>query len=326
MELVVLGATGTTTTRLGFGCSSIMGGLSRRRSLHLLESAYDAGIRHFDAAPMYGFGEAERCLGEFLVRHPGSVTVTTKFGMPPISQSGLMRIARSLTQPVFEAVPTLRRRFQRSRSVADPAPRGANPIFTAAQAREALERSLTSLRRDRIDLWLLHEVRAIDLFDRTRSDALLRMMEDAVREGKVGLFGVGSERGDLPELLQEHAAFCHVLQSEWSVLNPVVRQQAPVQIHHRALSGNFTALVDRFRQHPERCRQWSGEVGEDLAQPATLARLMLKASYLLNPSSLLLFSSRSPGHIVANVAAAADRSIDIPAQRLYELFQREQHL
>ena len=38
-------------------------------SLRLLEAAYDAGIRHFDVAPMYGYGEAESCLGEFRARH-----------------------------------------------------------------------------------------------------------------------------------------------------------------------------------------------------------------------------------------------------------------
>ena len=56
--------------------------LNRRQSLALLESAFEAGIRHFDTAPMYGYGEAESCLWEFLSKHPGEMTVTTKFGIP----------------------------------------------------------------------------------------------------------------------------------------------------------------------------------------------------------------------------------------------------
>ena len=54
MDSIALGS--ATTTRLGLGGSSIMGVLNRRQSLALLESAYDAGIRHFDTAPMYGYG------------------------------------------------------------------------------------------------------------------------------------------------------------------------------------------------------------------------------------------------------------------------------
>jgi aryl-alcohol dehydrogenase-like predicted oxidoreductase len=70
MQTVALGTTGRSTTRLGFGCSSVMGSLNRRDSLRMLASAFDAGIRHFDVAPMYGYGEAEVCLGEFLKHHP----------------------------------------------------------------------------------------------------------------------------------------------------------------------------------------------------------------------------------------------------------------
>ena len=83
MEQIRLASSGRETTRLGYGCSSIMGALGRRQSLRLLEAAYDAGIRHFDVAPMYGYGEAESCLGEFLQRHPGQLTVTTKYGIAP---------------------------------------------------------------------------------------------------------------------------------------------------------------------------------------------------------------------------------------------------
>ncbi|WP_433964054.1 aldo/keto reductase [Tunturiibacter gelidiferens] len=83
MAQIPLGDTGRTTTRLGFGCSSLMGAMGRRASLAILESAYDAGIRHFDVAPMYGYGEAEGCLGEFLQRHRHQITVTTKYGIPP---------------------------------------------------------------------------------------------------------------------------------------------------------------------------------------------------------------------------------------------------
>ncbi|HBO81473.1 MAG TPA: aldo/keto reductase, partial [Cupriavidus sp.] len=58
MEIIPFANTGRQTTRLGFGGSGIMGALDRRQSLSMLRAAYDAGVRHFDTAPMYGYGEA----------------------------------------------------------------------------------------------------------------------------------------------------------------------------------------------------------------------------------------------------------------------------
>src|ERR1035441_1591047 len=105
MDRIELGATGRTTTRLGFGCSSLMGAMGRRESSAMLEAAFDAGIRHFDVAPMYGFGQAEGCLGEFLGRHRGEVTVTTKYGIPPVRSQGWMGLARGAARPAGGAVP-----------------------------------------------------------------------------------------------------------------------------------------------------------------------------------------------------------------------------
>ena len=60
-----LPGTPLTTTVIGFGCSNLFGGKTREEGLRLLEVAYDCGIRHFDVARYYGFGDAEGLLGEF---------------------------------------------------------------------------------------------------------------------------------------------------------------------------------------------------------------------------------------------------------------------
>lgn len=49
--------------------------------MRLLDAAYDAGIRHFDVAPLYGQGEAAALFGEFPRGRRDKVTVTTKFGI-----------------------------------------------------------------------------------------------------------------------------------------------------------------------------------------------------------------------------------------------------
>src|ERR1039457_6717948 len=180
MDRIDLGATGRTTTRLGYGCSSLMGGMGRKESLAALEAAFDAGIRHFDVAPMYGFGQAESCVGEFLGRHRTEVTVTTKYGIPPAKHQGLIGVARSLARPLVRALPGLKRGLSNVAGRATQA--GGKASFTAAEAKDSLERSLWELRTDRIDVWLLHEVTAEDL----RDEGLLRLLEDSVAAGTIG--------------------------------------------------------------------------------------------------------------------------------------------
>ena len=326
MQTIALAGTGRTTSRLGFGGSSIMGGLNRRQSLAVLESAYDAGIRHFDTAPMYGSGEAEACLGEFLTRHPGSLTITTKFGIPPVPQRAVVRLVRAVAGPVLQQMPALKRRLQRGLQPGRPAAeraRTANPIFNAAQAAQSLENSLRALRTDHIDLFLLHEVTALDLPAQAMDDTLLRLLEDAVASGKIGAFGIGSERDEIPALLAQHPRFCPVTQYEWSVLNPAVAPGPCFRIHHRALSERFHALTGLLSTDAACAQRWSAATGADLAEPGTLARLMLKASWLLNPASLLLFSSKSAHHIQQNVIHMDDPGLDAAALGLYKLFQAE---
>ena len=56
--------TGRPTTRLAFGCA-FPPSVSWRRAAILLDAAFGAGIRHFDVAPCYAEGAAERYLGDF---------------------------------------------------------------------------------------------------------------------------------------------------------------------------------------------------------------------------------------------------------------------
>src|ERR1700744_3740829 len=111
MEQITLGTSGRQTTRLGFGCSSLMAAAGRRESRRPLEAAYDAGIRHFDVAPMYGYGEAESCLGDFLQNHRGQVTITTKYGIAPAKSSPLIKVGRRIASPVLKQFPSFKQRL-----------------------------------------------------------------------------------------------------------------------------------------------------------------------------------------------------------------------
>jgi D-threo-aldose 1-dehydrogenase len=317
MEQIALGTSGRHTTRLGFGCSSLMGATGRRDSLKLLETAYDAGIRHFDVAPMYGYGEAESCLGEFLQHHRGQITVTTKYGIPPAKNSTLVKVGRRIAAPVIQQLPCLKHRLAK---VVNAATRNdERPTFTAAQAKASLDRSLAALRTDRIDLWLLHEVTARDLQD----DALLHFLEGEVEKGTIGGFGIGSTTDKIPALLAERPSYCRTLQYEWSVLDAPIPPSGPFRIHHRALTANFRSLHAALLGDKPLCQRWSASTNTDLGRPEVLASIMLKASLVMNPASIVLFSSKKTAHIQANVHIGSDVALERPARQIYAMIQAE---
>ncbi|HZY62676.1 MAG TPA: aldo/keto reductase [Edaphobacter sp.] len=317
MEKVALGNSGRQTTRLGFGCSSLMGAMGSRDSLAILEEAFNSGIRHFDVAPMYGYGHAEGCLGEFQQRHRNEITITTKYGIPAPKNASLVGIARPVVRAVLKRVPGLKQRLAGAARAVTHTPQKAS--FTAAQAKASLDRSLTALRTDRIDVWLLHEVEANDLQD----DHLLHLLEEETTKGTIGTFGVGSEACKINELLTSHPAYCQILQYEWSVFDPPDAENKPFCIHHRALTQNFRSIHHLLTSQTELCRRWSTEVGVDLSDQAQLASLMLKAALVMNPSSVILFSSKNPKHIRENVRIAGERGMEEPARKFYSLVRAE---
>ncbi len=317
MQTITLGNSGRETTRLGFGCSSVMGALGRKDSLKMLEAAFDAGIRHFDVAPLYGYGEAEGCLGEFLARHKGAVSVTTKFGMAPEDGRSLKAVVRGLARPVLKMLPGLKAGLRGAAAAS--MGEAARPVFNVGNAHASLNRSLQALQVDRIDVWLLHEATAEDLVH----DSLLRLMEDLVGSGKVGTFGVGSGREKIPALLAERAGYCPVVQYEWSVLDGLIAPGESFRIHHRALTENFRALHAALAEDGARAKRWSAACAANVADAEVLARLMLKASLMCNPDSVILFSSKRPEHIRNNAALVDDVAAGEQALQLYALVRAE---
>ncbi|MGB8477384.1 MAG: aldo/keto reductase [Acidobacteriaceae bacterium] len=311
LETIALPGSGRVTTRLGFGGSGLMGGISERESLRLLETAFEAGVRHFDVAPAYGHGQAERCLGKFLQGKRDRVTVATKYGILPPAQAGLLEMARSVVRPAVARVPAVRKRVAQAA-----AGLRSKAKFSAEEARRSLERSLRELGIDAIDVWLLHEATADDL---DGSD-LLPFLQNAQRQGLIGAYGVGAERGRISELWERHRDYCGVLQFEWSVRGEAEADfPGAFVIHYRAISGAFETFRDRFRQDAALCRRWSDAMDLDLSDTKLLAGVLLQAALAANPKGMVLFSSRVPEHIRANVKAAEETGARARGKRFLEL-------
>ena len=80
-----IGRTKVEVTRLGFGAAAMAGlyrAVPEARALASVRAAYDAGVRYFDTAPHYGFGQSESRLGAALRElDPDEKTiVSTKVG------------------------------------------------------------------------------------------------------------------------------------------------------------------------------------------------------------------------------------------------------
>src|SRR6059058_1826376 len=96
LPTLCLGDTGVETSALGLGCADLMraGTAARRR---LLAAALDAGVRHYDVAPMYGLGLAEHEIGRFAHGRRDRLVIATKFGIEPSRAArALAPVQRSL--------------------------------------------------------------------------------------------------------------------------------------------------------------------------------------------------------------------------------------
>ena len=84
MKTRTIGRTDLAVTEYSFGTAPL-GGLYRAcprdNAMATLQAAWDEGLRYFDTAPWYGFGLAERYVGDFLRDKPGhSYVLSTKVG------------------------------------------------------------------------------------------------------------------------------------------------------------------------------------------------------------------------------------------------------
>ena len=311
METVLLA--GRTTSRLGFG-GSTLGSLSPSAARRLLAAAFDAGIRHFDVAPLYAFGRSEELLREALGSNLQSVTVTTKYGLSPPARSSWIGPAHRLARTALAALPTLRRRLRSSMTEA------ADPPLTAADAQRSIDESRRLLGLETIDLLLLHEATPERLLD----PALLDTLERSKTAGRIREFGTGSRRERVRACLAQRSAFCNIVQFEWSAFLPSCDELDRCNcIVHGSLNGPREALQDWLRDDGERCDRWCEQTGIDLHTEGMVARLLLKASLIHHAGRIVLFSARSPRRIYDNVVTEENNSLLRPAIAFHRLIQQE---
>ena len=283
---------------IGFGCSSLTS-VGHKNAIRLLETAFDAGIRHFDVARYYGYGEAEGILGTFIKSCRAQITVTTKFGIEPPRRTNALRLALGVGRRILRLVPSARKLVQQRASALI-----KGNAFSVADASRNLETSLRELRTDYIDFYLLHDYVA----GSHSSGELIAFLVRAVKAGKIRYFGLGTSIENVLRALDCEPDLCGVMQFQDSVItrNRVkLPSQSPpkVVITHGALADAYRSLLSFFKANNNRAKEWSAGLDLDCCDERTLAALLLNFSVDANPNGLLLFSARSADRIKDNTKA-----------------------
>ena len=184
MQPIELAKSGLRAPQLGFGCAAILGRVGRADSLRALAAAWDQGIRFFDTARSYGYGESEAVVGEFLRGRRDQAVVATKFGILAAAQPTWKRLARKLARQAMAIAPGTHGLLRKAA-----AGQFSHNQFTVPVLRQSIEESLRKLGTDYVDLLFLHSPPAGVLAQQELLEAMGRLVE----AGKVRVAGLSAE-------------------------------------------------------------------------------------------------------------------------------------
>ncbi|MEA2026186.1 MAG: aldo/keto reductase [Chloroflexota bacterium] len=183
-EPVQLGDTGVKVTRLGIGTNPLAGlmeGISYETATATVEAAWDEGVRFYDMAPLYGYGFAERFVGDVLREHPrDAYALTTKVGRLILEEGPAERCDRMM---VYEGVP-------RYKDTADVRP---YYDYTYDGVMRSLEASRERSGIGRFDIVHIHDP---ELYMDEAAEEAYRALDDLRHAGEIGAIGVGSNNWD----------------------------------------------------------------------------------------------------------------------------------
>ena len=155
MEYRPFGQTGINISAMGFGCWEIGGGygsIEETDFIKAINRALDLGINSFDTAEAYGMGASEKSLAKALGSRRKEAVITTKFGVG------------------YPKMPNYRESSRK-------------------RVMESIEKSLTCLNTDYVDVYLVHWPDRHTPFEET-----MRALDDLVKQGKVKAVGLSNFR------------------------------------------------------------------------------------------------------------------------------------
>ena len=304
----------SASARLGFGCSNLGSDLGYRKSCTLIETAFEAGFRHFDVAPSYGHGEAERIVGDVLRDVRSEVCLVTKAGIAHPSGAGKLKRAKLLLSPLKTLLPGL---WVRGAGYARraTAPRAQ---FSASQVAASIQESLVRLRTTSIDWLLLHDVRPAELVAET-----MQALENARADGQVRGIGLGTSLDDSLAILSSHPERFGMVQANhfWAAYKPSLAASIPL-VTHRAIRDGLEIVLAPGFCHWLGTDTASAPLREALSDAERSPDLLLAAAVVSGRAERVLVSSSRPERIrrfIALANAAASNKLGV---QLHETFAR----
>ena len=302
-----IGSASCSVLGLGTGMlASLSRNLSDAERRLVVDTAAECGINLIDTADSYAQGECEEFLGRALRGRRERFLLSTKAGFRFASLGGFARLLKPLARKVLG---TLRN----ARSIASRARQGAmagggvrSQDFAPASIERCLHASLRRLRTDALDCFFLHNPTAEAL----RDEALLAMLQNAVREGKTRHFGVSSPE---PEILRAALDLpgLSVLQMP---VHPCV-DEGIAQIQQACAQRGIGVIGNQFAFSGKLLAPHAGEPDAEADARARLLRIaeakgvqmrQLLLSYALAQPGLsaVLTGTTDPVHLRQNVADA----------------------
>jgi len=213
-QLRQIGKTSLKVTQFGLGgttLGNIYSAVEEQAALDTIDAAYQAGVRYFDTAPLYGYGLSEIRLGKGIARYPrDQVVVSSKVGwalvpLEPGQQQAIDIFAQALP----------------FRGVSD---------YSRDAILRSIEESLKRLNTDRIDIVLMHDPdEAISIqpgrgpyevshFDEAMKNAY-PVLDDLRRQGVIKAVGAGMNQWQmLCDFAQAGDFDCFLLAGRYTLL------------------------------------------------------------------------------------------------------------
>jgi len=181
--------------RFGLGCAPL-GGLyepvSGEDARATIDAAWEAGVRFFDTAPLYGSGLSERRVGDALRARPrDEYTLSTKVGRLLVPGAPAPMFPGATDAPVFD--------------------------FSADGVRRSVAESLERLELDRVDVALIHD--PDEHLEQALGEAY-PALESLRAEGVVRQIGVGMNQWQaLARFVRETDVDCVLVAGRYTLLD-----------------------------------------------------------------------------------------------------------
>lgn len=279
------------SSRLGFGCGSIMGRAGKAQSTRAIKAALDAGITHFDIAPLYGYGEAEALLGQAVRGRRDQLVIASKFGLAARRPVSTFRALKPIARSVIAAVPGFRSVVRGTVGTTTL----AADRFSVASARASLERSLRALNTDYLDLLFLHDSGPHDL-----SDELRTFLEAQRLAGKIRAYGVASDIATIATMIDSFGdSFVYQFGNSLGLPHRHRLPRASRKFITYSPFAGAADLLSLLEARPNLCRMSHGR----RLQPQDIYHLMLRYALSAPNVAVVLSSMIETDHLRRNLSA-----------------------